>query len=451
VQRIASAAVILLAALVVGCTGNPGGLPTPTSTIEPSNAAVEPSATGTPSPALTPTPSPTETPTPSASPAGWLGLEWSSGVLARVNETAFASVADILPWSDGYVGVGSVNRTVGIGDDAFFTSADGLHWTVTDHFAQGSAEERTGPQFLVHLGTGLLAVSDNDGFSPPNLWRSGDGQTWMTLDSPSWREAWTNGNLLAVAGGPAGLVAVGSEGLSLMEPGRAIIVRSTDGTTWTRLDLPSSFDHAVFGSLLGYDGGFVIVGRDGQPDATPEHGGAPGVGKPAAWVSTDGLDWTAAQVEGKAVAGAELNAVAVGADGFFAEGRTDTSRARSGWVSADGLTWRLVGKLGTDLPDATLVAGDGTRMVMFGRTSCTTTALAAWVSSDGAAWRRLAFSGSKAIPDAVAGPICEANGVEGWESGGMSLVSAIIVPQGLLVIGSGGLPQEFWYATATPH
>ncbi|MFI5225934.1 MAG: hypothetical protein ACHQ3P_04595 [Candidatus Limnocylindrales bacterium] len=401
-----------------------------------------------PKPPATPSPNDTSPPSPSQTVSAWSGLRWSSGVVRRSDATGDAVIFDILPWGDGYVGVGSVNHAVGGDDAAFFTSTDGLRWSITTQMAQSAAQEDSGPRFLAHLGNGILAVSDNDGFAPPNLWRTADGSHWSIVNSASWRDAWTNGNLLAVAGGPSGLVAIGSEGLSLMEPGPPIIVSSSDGLTWTRLVLPSSFDHAVFGDLLAYGGGFVIAGRDGEPDATPQHGGAPGVGKPAAWISADGLTWTAADVDGKAVAGGELSAISAGPDGLFAEGRTDASRILSGWSSTDGARWRLIGKVGTNLPDLALVAGDGTHLVMFGRTSCKTTALTAWISGNGTTWTPLVFSGSSAIPAAVAGPICDANGVEGWTTGGMTISAAVVLPDGVLVVGSGGLPQEFWMATA---
>ncbi len=326
------------------------------------------------------------------------------------------------PWGDGFVGVGSVDGAHGSSDAAFFASTDGRHWTVTRHFAEAATQENAGPQFLVPLGNELLAVSDNDGFSPPNLWQSADGKTWRAVDSPSFRTAWTNGNLLAVAGGPAGVVAIGSEGLSLMEPGPPIVATSTDGSTWTRLTLPSAFDHAIFADVLATRAGFVIVGRDGTPDATPQRGGARGIGAPAAWVSPDGTTWAAARVEGQPVAGGELSAVAAGAGGLFAVGRAEASGPLTGWASTDGSTWRQTGQLGVDLPDPTVLSGDGTHLVILGRSSCKTTTLKAWVSTDGMTWSRLAFSGSTVIPDA-GGPICRADGTEDWNTGGMAVAT----------------------------
>ncbi len=443
--------IVGLAVLALSCAGGPIPSTVSAGTVLPSQASVEPSeSTGVPTLGPTPTALPTLTSGPTRSPETltWSGLRWSGGVLGASDQTGYAFISDILPWADGYVGVGSFNSTVGGSDSAFFTSRNGLQWTITERAAQVASQESPGPQFLVRVGSGLLAVSDNDGFAPPNLWRSDDGLTWSAVDSPSWRTAWTNGNLLAVASGPAGLVAVGSEGLSVMEPGAPVIAYSRDGASWSRLDLPSTFAHAIFMDVQASTRGFVIVGRDGKPDATPAHGGALGVGRPAAWISTDGRTWTAAQVDGSAVAGGQLSAVAAGAAGFFAEGRADGSGARSGWASTDGTTWRLIGKVGKDLPTATLVAGDGMHLIMFGRESCRTTALMAWVSTDGVNWTSLAFSGSTAIPDAVAGPICEANGIEIWKAGGMSVSDAIVAPNGVLVVGSGDLPQEFWFATS---
>ncbi len=443
--------VVSLAVLAFGCAGVSGASPTTSASIGPPATHSAPS-----SPTIVPSQAP-ETPPDATSPratstpevASWSGLRWSAGVPGSSDATGHAYIADFVRWHDGYVGVGDFERLTGTADGAFFASRDGLRWTITKRIALASTQESTGPRFLVPVGDDVLAVSDNDGFAPPNLWRSTDGKAWTAVSSPSWRKAWTGGNLLAIAGGPAGLVAIGSQGLSMVEPGAPVVVSSRDGSTWSRLNLPVAFDHAIFGAVLADDRGFIITGRIGKPDATPAHGGALGVGRPAAWISTDGLTWSAAKVDGMVVAGGQLDAAFAGATGLFAEGRADGARVSSGWVSSDGASWRLAGKLGSDLPEATTVAGDGSHLVMFGRASCTSTTLLAYGSTDGASWSRLAFSGSTGLPDAVGGPICQSDGTEAWNADAMVVSAALVGPDGVLVAGTGNLPQEFWLATAT--
>jgi hypothetical protein len=51
---------------------------------------------------------------------------------------------------------------------------------------------------------------------------------------------------------------------------------------------------------------------------------------------------------------------------------------------------------------------------------------------------------------AVAPPICEADGTERWDSSGMDVADAFIVRNGMLVLASGGLPQEFWSRRLSP-
>jgi hypothetical protein len=168
---------------------------------------------------------------------------------------------------------------------------------------------------------------------------------------------------------------------------------------------------------------------------------AAGVGKPAAWISTDGRTWRKASVPGDAGAGVGLTRVVAGADGLFALGRRAGSQAAtywargaptSGWASADGLTWRFVGDLGTYLPYLDGLAGDGSHMVLFGRTSATATTLKAWTSTDGVTWTRLAFSGSTSIQSID------------------RLDTVRVAPDGVVVYGGNtDAGPLFWFATAT--
>ncbi len=435
-------AVAALAVVLVACQAAPA----PTSGSEIPTASAGPTTTATPQPTV----------------SSWTGLNWSSGVLGTNDQSGYSMIDDVLSWGDGYVGVGSFSGKDGGSSAAFFTSTDGLHWTITYRGTPLANDSETGavevPHHLVPVGSGLLAVGGNPsiGEASPKLWRTEDGLAWSPVDSPSWRDAWTTNTLIAISGGPTGLVAVGAQGsmCCLNSQGPPVISHSADGLTWRPIEAPALFDGAFLRDVAAYPGGFVIVGRVGEPDDWRGRQGS-GVGIPAAWTSRDGVTWVAARVEGSAAAGATLSEVVVGADGLFATGLpVDTSSTvvggqgpTSGWASADGQSWRLIGQLGTDLPYASVMAGDGTHMVMFGRESCKTTALQAWASSDGVAWTRLVFTGSPAIPE-IAGPICQDDGTEGFDTGGMGVTYALSVANGVLVVGSGGLPQEFWFATA---
>jgi hypothetical protein len=184
------------------------------------------------------------------------------------------------------------------------------------------------------------------------------------------------------------------------------------------------------------------------------------------------VTWLAAEVDGAEAEGAMLSRVIIGAEGLFAVGhQADTSstpaqpfpETRSGWASADGRSWQVVGEMGIDLPLASRqrtksssFVGDGTHMVMFGRESCETKVLSGWTSRDGVTWTRLAFSGVSNGRPTDPGPICAVNDPESrilspgvWH--------AVVTPHGVIVVfiaqigGSAedAVPPTYWFLTAT--
>ena len=400
-------------------------------------------------PSTSPAPSATATVEPTPVVSSWTGLEWSAPVVPFPTESSW--ITEIVQWRDGYVGVGGTNAPLGSGLGTVFASTDGLHWTIT---FQADLPEGWYFDHLVPLGEGLLAVSNMRGISCPEntspcppegtdlsnrLWYSDDGASWTQIDSPSWRAALgTGAGSLSVVGGSEGVVAVALSG--------DLVVHSNDGQTWERIEGLPAATGAIIRDLAAYQGRFVIVGRDGEPDPFSQAGPQPppGIGRPAAWISDDGVTWIAAEVPGSDVAGGELRAVAAGANGLFAIGINraiqDAFEApTSGWASADGRTWRLVGELGADLPDTELLVGDGVHMVILGSDSPGSPTLAASISSDGAAWTRLTFSGTTTLP-----------GIGQWNPpSGISLVWALVVSDGMIVRGTGAIHLELWFATAT--
>jgi hypothetical protein len=177
---------------------------------------------------------------------------------------------------------------------------------------------------------------------------------------------------------------------------------------------------------------------------------APGVGAPAAWVSPDGVTWTAASVEGTSVVGGGIEGVLAGADGFFAVGiATPTQSAEVGfafthWSSMDGMTWQQGTAVGLELPADPAVASDGTTMIVLGSDPALPDELAGWVSGNGRSWTRLAFTGS---PDVS---------VRQWFPEMNALLHRAdviwVVPDGVVVNGrnyySGTDDDIFWFGTA---
>jgi hypothetical protein len=238
--------------------------------------------------------------------------------------------------------------------------------------------------------------------------------------------------------------------------GPPLIIHSSDGVTWDRLELSSVFDDAYPRDVTAYAGGFLIVGRVGEAQAMDP---IPAVGTPAAWASVDGVTWVAADLEGADAVGASLYTVVAGSDGLFATGRqgdpsSGGDQPLSGWASADGRSWQLLGEIGTDLPLLTgnpaMVAADGAHMVMFGRESCKTTELLAWTSLDGVTWTELSFSGETSSLPTISGPICNDDGTEGSNVGGVGLSYAAVLPDGVFVVTSSSAPVSpgYWFLTA---
>ena len=231
--------------------------------------------------------------------------------------------------------------------------------------------------------------------------------------------------------------------------------------TWDRLDLSAVFDKAYFRDVTAYAGGFVIVGRVGEPDVV---GGAePAVGRPAAWTSPDGVTWVAAEVEGAEapVPGWTRSSPARTASSPRASDRHDGVSGqgpRSGWASTDGRSWQLVGEMGTDLPLATVL---GAKLVRRRRRAhghvrprvLQDDRAVAWTSLDGVTWTQLAFSGATAYLPTIAGPICNDDGTEGSMVGSLGISYAVVVRDGVFVVASSSAPvaPTYWFLTATTH
>jgi hypothetical protein len=418
-------AVALVIAFSAGCVGGPAASPTPSPSPTPTSARTE-----------SPSPSPSPTTVPSPVLSNWTGIEWSDPVAPFTSRSFYFN--DIMPWDSGFVGAGGFSESFQCEEASLFRSADGMNWTVSDRFSSGDEFSfYMCPDFVVATPDGLLALGQR------RTWSSDDGAHWTEIESPTWRALWTSElpQMLGVAAGPEGVVAIGMS----LDTSEAIVAHSDNGTVWKRVDLPAT-EQPIVRDVASYAGGFVIVGRDGQPDgeASPSHPAiVPGVGRPAAWLSSDGVSWTAAAVEGDRVQGATLAQVLIGSGGLFAVGinrptdwyplgQYDAGAVVAAWASTDGTSWESAGALGADLPPMGLLASDGTTMVgLAGPT--------AWSSADGLNWTELAVSGPALdVSYLVLEPQLRDNpsDTELW-----------VLPDGLLARGAGdGVPTNEPYA-----
>lgn len=385
--------------------------------------------------------------TASSSPssvAPWTSLRWS----APVPLPEGASILELRTWRDGYVGVGQAtaeDRYVG----AVFTSADGLHWSLVD---TGTTFNGNMPIRLVATDGELLAmgnppepVCDREGegvactpSGPAPLWASSDGLSWRLVNPAPFADS----TLLRLAGGPEGFAVVGST-----PAGKAAIWHSSDGMAWKRASMPALSAHAILMNVTAIPNGFVATGREGEPDFAPAGGagGSPGFGLPAAWWSSDGLNWEIASVEGMPAPGAQVLEVMVGATGLFAIGNDETipdasPRTEADWTSSDGKTWKRTDQ--AVIPAYTTLGSDGTRIVMLGLDmrsgAIGSSGLAAWVSNDGADWTWTPVSGNAETIPGI-GPLTQSR-----------IDAMYVASDGLVVVGEdGGTGQVAWWVDAS--
>jgi hypothetical protein len=414
-------AVVVVAALAGVFLFGPRGLfgtglgPSPTSAATPETASVGPSVTQAVEPTPSPVPTPTAVPTPEPTPevATWVGLEWSDPIDPSLN------VNDAIWWHDRYIGVGYVTVPDHPSDNAttyvplFLTSPDGVAWDVVqelepivDDQADPHQFELTGvPNAVVPADDGLLALVGSWWFGGGALWRSADGVTWTASDTQGWD--WGDAHVIGIAGGPEGVVAIGAgAGCALPGDGAPIVLHSDDGSEWERVT-PSAPAPSSLSDVVAFSGGFLLAGSIGELPCT-NVGGYVGTAAAAAWVSTDGVTWTAATLDGaEPVRGGRLWEIAVGSEGVFALGYASPieeydwhGATMSGWASTDGSAWTYLGEVGDELPfmrEPFLpdLVSDGTRMLALVPDGHDAIELAAWTSLDGFTWTRLSITGDQ--------------------------------------------------------
>ena len=278
----------------------------------------------------------------------------------------------------------------------------------------GPGEQRM--EAVTALSDGFVAVGsapDAGGGVDGAVWRSVDGREWSAVAAGSFAGPGDQ-RLVDVAAGPAGLVAVGTDGSS------AAAWTSPDGDAWTR----APHDDSVFGgpgeqrmeavTALPGGRGWVAVGTDGQGD------GALWASPDATWgrVGADGLGGPGDQVLLDVVAG-PTGLVAVGTDGSSA----------AAWTSPDAAAWT-----GTDLGPgrATALAGSGTALVAVGSSGGEGEDAITWRSAEGTAWERVEG-------DDLAGPLDQ-------DLAGVTVGEEIIVAVGATDLG-GGLDAAPWTST----
>jgi len=336
-------ALIVVMALLAGCseaTGPSGSLlATPSNEPAPTTApsatppvvaspTADPTPTPTPTPAVTPPPSlrPSPSPAPtSAAPSPTATQPPVEATWRQVTDPPLDRLhqAYAVAWTGTrFVLAGIVERVVPDRSEgiAFWTSPDGLAWTMGGERSAGAVSDFAFDPSGAGVAVGYLGES-------ATAWSSLDGVRWTKApDQPAFlpRSSEAELRIEYVAGGDAGYVAVG---YSTPHPLRAVVLMSTDGVAWTRLPSNPAFSGVRLDGIAAVGGRYVLVGHTRSPF------------RALFWTSNDGRTWSEMPAPPDAdptvqVAGT-YQVVAGGAEWLMTLSGSD-SRA---WWSADGATW----------------------------------------------------------------------------------------------------------------
>jgi len=272
----------------------------------------------------------------------------------RVGEPAPGLVARIV---SGYLG-----ECVASGLPAACTSKDGVSWTLPPDPAAFLVDGTApfGGWSVAHGTASWVATGTID----PGTWRSSDGLHWsaVTIDLPGLQRA----QVQALADGFA-MVAQTYDG----QQSAPRLLTSTDGATWTPLDLPADVLSPRPGGAIG-----LVAVRSDLVDGSPVY---------HVVSSSDGLRWKALTLP-DGVAGLS-SSTRLQNGTYVGVGTADwTNGAKTLLTSADGLAWHAGTGPGSGLDSLAVV---GQRVLAIARIPSTDlTALSE--STDTTTWQRIA-------------------------------------------------------------
>jgi len=223
-----------------------------------------------------------------AAAAAWRsedGWDWE-----RIVDDTFddaARIEAVVATDDGFVGVGSEGRSRD--DAAVWRSDDGRDWERVegndDAFAGGNMlDVAVGADGLVAVGAVHVEHPDTDFAVHAAIWRSDDGEQWEAIpDSalPATADDVTGQTLWGVAAAADGYVAGGGTGGGEGAEGGVELWQSPDGTTWERVESDALDDSVLVDDVAASEDGYVAVGPSGEPGDSSQ----------AVWFSADGHEW----------------------------------------------------------------------------------------------------------------------------------------------------------------
>ncbi len=327
--------VAVMLALPLAACGRAPGAPSPVPSSSPASAAE------------TPRPSPSMSPNPAAASTSPTSLHWVQGQAPGIVASADPGVDHefhVVGWSRGYLGFTSsfVNATGKMQGLYVTSSSDGLHWQRAGHLDLGPNDSFLVVTQLVEGPSGLLATAEVPGCAlhkpAVRMWRSTDGASWSPLDLASVFGA--DVVLPAVSGGSAGYIV-----LAATADNRRTVWTSQDGASWHESTVPGGgFSPA---SVASFKGGFILAGATRpeafrcqttvRPDPVTRATGS-------VWSSQLGSPWNEATLPGVLAADMTMDIYRLNDETVLAEELVLDAQGnppnRLGWTSSDGLTWQ---------------------------------------------------------------------------------------------------------------
>ncbi len=184
-------------------------------------------------------------------------------------------------------------------------------------------------EHVAYAGAGFLALGERyesgeggSHFAQGHAWMSIDGETWNEVGPPP-------------LGGPATDLWVTPDGDYLTsgrtadEAAQPVVLRSTDGVSWSAAETGLPADVGVASVERGALGYLLL----GQPSEEPDR---------TLWLSTDGVSWELVHEFTPETGFIQIDAIGAGDDGFVVLGRRNPEELvdeRFAFASNDGRNW----------------------------------------------------------------------------------------------------------------